>query len=218
MAFAPVIPLSGLAGFRFIEQTYDRQFALYNKSPEIQRDIDHFREAAGEVETLEDLMADRSLLRVVLGAYGLDEDLDKRAYVRKVIEEGTLANDAFANRIADSAYREMAEAVGFGNFGNRLIHDSVREDLIARFQERQFEQAVGEQNVDIRVAMNFRREISEIATSENVDRSGLAAHPRLLTHAPGGGIRLQPAQAVRPRGSRPAGLRARATLPLPLWH
>ncbi|GMG83630.1 DUF1217 domain-containing protein [Paralimibaculum aggregatum] len=170
--FAPIVPLGGLAGFRFIEQTHDRQLALFERSPEIRRDIAHFEENAGQVETLEDLMADRRLLRVVLGAFGLEEDLDKRAYVRKVIEEGSLDPRSFANRIADPAYRALAEELGFGDLGNRLILTSVRERIIEQYRLRRFESAVGEQDVDLRVAMNFRREIGGIAGSETAGSSG----------------------------------------------
>lgn len=170
--FSPIVPLGGLAGFRFIERSFDRQFAVFQQSPEIQRDIARFEAEAGSVETVEDLMADRRLLRVVLGAFGLDEDLDKRAFIRKVIEEGTNDPQAFANRLADPAYRELSETLGFGNFGNRLILGSVQETLLEQYKLRQFERAVGEQDVDLRLAMNFRREIAEIAESDAADTAG----------------------------------------------
>ncbi|MEM9147084.1 MAG: DUF1217 domain-containing protein [Pseudomonadota bacterium] len=172
MTFAPIVPLGGIAGLRFLDQTYDRQFEVFGRNPEIQRDIDHFLENGSEISTVEELMADTKSLRVVLGAFGLDEDLPKRAYIRKIIEEGSLDPGAFANRIADPAYRDLAEAVGFGDFGNRLVLTNAREDLAARYRERQFETAIGDQNVDMRLALNFRREIAEIAGSDTADSSG----------------------------------------------
>ena len=187
--FAPIVPLGGLAGFRFLEQTHDRQLALFERSPEIRRDIAHYEAQAGEVETLEDLMADRRLLRVVLGAFGLEEDLDKRAYIRKVVEEGTLDPASVANRIADPAYRDLAETLGFGDLGNRLILTSVRERIVEQYKIRQFESAVGARDVDLRVAMAFRREIGEIAGSETAGSSGwlriLGSQPmrRVVEHA-----------------------------------
>ena len=99
MPFPPAIPLSGLAGFRFIERTYDRQFITFNKSPDFQREVEYFRENAGNITTVDQLMGDRRILAVVLGAFGLGDDIDKGAFIRKVIEEGTFEGDAFANRL-----------------------------------------------------------------------------------------------------------------------
>ncbi|MEL6216999.1 MAG: DUF1217 domain-containing protein [Pseudomonadota bacterium] len=172
MTFVPVVPLGGIAGLRFLDQTYDRQFETFGRQPQIQRDIDAFLENASSFQTVDDLMQDRSSLRVVLGAFGLDDDLNKGAFVRKIIEEGSLDSEAFANRLAEPAYREMAATLGFGDLGTRLTITSVREDLAARYRERQFEQAVGDQNIDMRLALNFRREIDEITNSETADRSG----------------------------------------------
>jgi hypothetical protein len=170
--FAPVIPLAGVGGLRFIDRTYDRQVALFEKSPEIRRDIDHFREVAGSFETAAELVADTRALRVVLGAFGLEDELPKRAFIRKILEEGTIDPRALSNRLAAPAWRKMSEALGFGDGGNRMALDLRRDEVVERFRTRQFERAVGETDVDIRLALNFRREIAEIAAKENVARVG----------------------------------------------
>jgi hypothetical protein len=172
MAFAPVVPFGGLLGFRFVERTFNAQFEAFGKSPDIQRDIDYFLENAGEATTAEALVADRRLLRVVLGAFGLDDEIDKRAFVRKILEDGTLEPKALANRLSDPAWAELSEALGYGNFGGLLVFDNVRHNIADQFRLRQFERAVGDVDVDVRLALNFRREIREIASAPDVDRIG----------------------------------------------
>lgn len=172
MTFAPVLPVGGIAGLAFLDRTYDRQFALFNKSPELQRDIAHFREAAAGLDTPEALVQDTRALRVALGAFGLEDELPKRAFIRKILEEGTLDPRAFANRLADPAWRNFAEAMGHGNLGSRLASAEVRADLESRYRTRMFERATGDVDVNMRLALNFRREIAEIATSQAVETSG----------------------------------------------
>lgn len=172
MSFTPVVPAGGLVGFRFLERTYDAQFAAFNRSPDIEREVSYFLANAGQATTAADLVADRRLLRVALGAFGLDEEVDKRAFVRRVLEEGTLDPKALANRLADPAWRELAAYLGYGDLGGRLVFAEVRQEIAARFRERQFERALGEVDVDMRLAFNFRRRIAEIAQSANVERSG----------------------------------------------
>lgn len=172
MSFAPVIPIGGPAGLGFLDRTFDRQFAQFSRSPEIARDLAHFTEVAGGIETAADLVQDTRALRVALGAFGLEDELPKRAFIRKVLEEGTLERTSLANRLQDPAWRKFSEAMGFGDFGGLLKLTAVRERTAEQYRVRQFERAVGDRDVSMRLALNFRREIGEIANSESVDRTG----------------------------------------------
>lgn len=117
MTFQPVIGLGGLAGWRVLQATQDRQRAAFEQSPAITRDLDYFRQNAGAVNSAEELVADRRLLSVALGAYGLSEELEKQAFVRQVLEGGTENDRSFANRLADPRYEQLAVAFDFGNSG-----------------------------------------------------------------------------------------------------
>lgn len=173
MPVTPAVPFGGVAGLRFLDRTYDRQFEVFNRSPEIQREIDYFRENAGNIATLDQLMGDRRILSVVLGAFGLEDDVNKGAFIRKVIDEGTLDPSAFANRLVEPAYRELSETLGFGNFdgAGTLVLEATRTNLLDRFNERQFEAAVGDVNFDMRLALNFRREAPEVAAGATASRT-----------------------------------------------
>lgn len=172
MPFAPALPLTGLAGFRFLESTMDRQVELFEKSPDVQREIDYFLEKVPSITTSEQLVGDRRILSVVLGAFGLDEDIDKRAFIKKVIDEGTLDTTSFANRLVDPAYREMSTFLGFGDFGGLLGASTNQQQIVDMYRERQFELAVGEQDLDMRLALNFKREVSEIASETTNAETG----------------------------------------------
>lgn len=181
MPIEPALPFGGLAGLRFLDQTIERQTATFNRSADIQREVDYFLENAADVTTVEDLVGDRRLLAVVLGAFGLDEDLDKGAFIRKIIEEGTQSNDAFANRLVEPAYREMAAFLGFGDFGGTLVFENTRLNIVDRYRERQFELSVGNVDLNLRLALNFRREAEKIAGSTQDDDNAIL---RLLGSQP----------------------------------
>ena len=183
MPFAPAIPFGGLSGFRFLERTYERQFETFNESPDLDREVAYFLEAAEKITTVDQLMADRRVLSVVLAAFGLDEDLDKRAFIRKVIEGGTLDGDAFANRLVEPAYREMSEFLAFGDFGGTLIFENTRLNIVDRYRERQFELSVGDVDLNMRLALNFKREATKIAT-ESAGSSENTGWLRLLGSQP----------------------------------
>lgn len=168
MSFAPLLPASGVAGFRLLAATETAQRAVFERQPEITRDVDYFAANIAEVRTAEDLVADRRLMRVALGAFGLDEEIDKSAFMRKILAEGSEDSDAFANRLVDPRYTRFARAFGFGDtLGARTADVGFSGAITDAYQERQFEIAVGEQDDGLRLALNFRREIRTFATASD---------------------------------------------------
>jgi len=167
MAFQPQIPLPGIAGWRFLERTQASQQAAFDKGPQIARDIARFEEGIAGIATSADLIADRRLLKVALGAFGLEGEIDKRAFIRKTLDEGTTEPRALANRLTDPAWRRFAEAFGFGNPGGaRTTEPGFAARIVADYRTRAFEAAVGESSNDMRLAMNFRREMAELSKGE----------------------------------------------------
>ena len=167
MTFNPAIPFSSVSGYQFLQRTQERQLEAFSRSPQIQRDIAYFRENIGNVTSPQDLVGDTRLLRVSLTAFGLSEATNQQALVRRVLEEGTSDPTAFANRLGDRRYARLADAFQFDRpGGSNLTRPSFQEDVIARFQVLSFEAAVGEVDVDQRLALNFKREATEIASRD----------------------------------------------------
>lgn len=170
MTFQPIIPLAGYSGWAFLNRTMDSQKSAYNASAEIKRDTEYFKENIGSVETVEDLMSDRRLLSVALGAFGLGEDIDSKFFVQKVLTDGTIDSDALANKLSDKRYLEFSRAFGFGDFETpNTVLSAFPNDIISKYQDVQFETAVGEQNNSMRLALNLDRELSEIAAKDTSD-------------------------------------------------
>ena len=90
MSYTPAIPLSGYAGWAFLKRTMPTQQASFNAAPQNKRDEDYFREKIGTINTAEQLVNDRRLLRVALGAFGLDKDINNKFFIQKVLQDGTL--------------------------------------------------------------------------------------------------------------------------------
>jgi hypothetical protein len=167
MSYLPSIPMGGVAGWRFLERTAPKQQAAFDKSPQVAREIAFFKENIGKVTSAEQLVADRRLLKVALGAFGLEGEIDKKAFVRKILEGGTDDPRSYANRLTNPAFKQLAEAFGFGNAGGpKVAKDGFADKIAAQYRIRQFEVAVGEVNDDMRLALTFRREIGELAKAE----------------------------------------------------
>ena len=172
MTFTPIIPASGVIGLRLLSQTQETQRAVFDQQPQLARDVNYFTEKIAAVRTAEDLVGDRRLLRVALGAFGLDDEIDKGAFIRKILEEGSEDQDAFANRLVDPRYVNFTRALGFGDLlGARTGDVGFAAEITSAYKERQFELAVGEQDSSLRLALNFRREIATYANASDPENT-----------------------------------------------
>lgn len=169
MTFQPVVPMAGYSGWLFLERTMESQRAVQDADVTQKRDVDYFAENISKIRTAEDLVGDRQLLKVALGAFGLDDDIDSKFLIRKVLEEGSTESGALANRLGDSRYVELSKAFGFGDGGARTSIAGFSDTVIAAYQERQFESAVGDQDEDIGIALAVRRELSDIVSGDLSD-------------------------------------------------
>lgn len=181
MSFQPVLPATGYVGWRFLERTLESQQEAYNKSQPVVRATDYFRENIGKVTNAGDLVDDRRLLAVALGAFGLDDDIDNKAFIRRILEDGTIADDALANRLTDKRYQDFSSAFGFGDRPiPRTSLLSFPDEIVDRFESRQFERAVGEQNNDLRLALNVAQGLEDIissSSSEDAQWFGVMGNP-----------------------------------------
>lgn len=182
MSFAPILPLAGYTGWGFLKRTMVRQQAVQQALPAQQRDEAYFRDKIGKADTAEKLVNDKRLLRIALTAFGLEGDVNSKAFIQKILEGGTLKEGSLANKLADKQYTKFAAAFGYGDYSvPRTAISTFPDEIIQQFRARSFETAVGVQNNTYRLAMNAEREIPALAAKST---SETAKWYTLLGNAP----------------------------------
>ncbi len=163
--FQPVIPASGIAGWSFLQRTYDSQIRTFSEAPQQSRIAEYFAENITNVQTARELVSDRRLLEVALGAFGLQDDIENRFFVQKMLEEGSVNDDALANRFSDRRYSEFVESFGFGPGETTPVGTQAFTDrLISKYFANSFEVAAGQQDDSMRVALYAQRTLAELAS------------------------------------------------------
>lgn len=172
MSFQPILPLTGYSGWGFLKRTMVRQQAVQQALPAQQRDEAYFRDKIGKADTAEKLVNDKRLLRIALTAFGLEGDVNNKAFIQKILEGGTLKEGSLANKLADKQYAKFASAFGYGDYSvPRTKISTFPDEILAQFRARSFETAVGEQNNTYRLAMNAEREIPTLAAKTNSENA-----------------------------------------------
>ena len=170
--YQPVLISSGLAGWQFLKRTYDQQLSAFSQSTQLKRDTDHFAEKISSITTADDLVADRQLLTVALGAFGLSDDINNTFFIQKMLSDGTTADDALANRFTDSRYRDFSETFGLGPGEVRgALRPGFSQEIIAKFQASSFEVETGNQDESMRIALYAERTLPDVVGGNGSDTS-----------------------------------------------
>ncbi|MFT4149083.1 MAG: DUF1217 domain-containing protein [Paracoccaceae bacterium] len=170
MSFTPVLPLTGYTGWTFLKRTMEVQKEAYTSTPVMQRDEEYFRQNIAKIQSAEDLVSDRRLLKVALGAFGLDDDINNKYFIQKVLSDGTTSKDALSSKLADKAYAKLSAAFGFGEGETPATQtEGFADTILTAYEARQFEIAVGDQDDTMRLALNAERELSELAAKTSSD-------------------------------------------------
>ena len=129
-------------------------------------------------------MADRRLLAVALGAFGLDDDIDNRFFIRKVLEEGTHRTRIPCQPACRQALSRHGRGLRLRPSAPQHGAQRLRPRIVAAYRARQFEVAVGAQSPDMRLALGLERELADLAArdlSENAMWFTVMATPPLRT-------------------------------------
>lgn len=173
MSFRPVIPLGGVSGWTLLKRAEADQRASFERRPDVARLSAAFEARIGSVGSAAELVADRELLQVALGAFGLEAEIGKRAFIRRALESDPSDPRSFVNRLVDARYRKLASAFGFGAAtGPETGRAGFGARIGQAFRERAFEVAVGESDPGLRLALNARRELAAYARGRDPDGAG----------------------------------------------
>lgn len=146
----PALPFTGLMGYQFLSSNFERQINLFSSQPQIEREVNYFEENIVAVQSADDLVGDRRLRHFALDAFGLSEDKDNIFFVKKVLEEGVVDRESFANKLSDPRYRNISKSFGFGLFaGASRFGENFAEGVVGRFKLARFQSAIFEVDADI---------------------------------------------------------------------
>jgi Protein of unknown function (DUF1217) len=135
-------------------------------NPENARATADYRARITTIKSVDDFMKDDRIYTYALKAHGLEDMAYAKAFIRKVLEEGIDGRDAFANKLSDPRYRELAETFNFKRHGaTTTIFTRAQEGTVAKFNRQALEVQAGGDNEGVRLALYFARKAPEAANT-----------------------------------------------------
>ena len=168
--FQPIVPATGLAGWNFLQSTYDTQLESYSSSTQIQNDVNYMIEKLSAPIDVDAFLDDQRLLRVTLTAFDLAGEEWKRGYIENILNEFNDPDSTFLSRLNNPKYTAFAEVFAPAD-GKVVVFEEVLADMATRFQRNSFEAAIGNVDNSMRVALNYQSEIADLVGVDSSEQT-----------------------------------------------
>ncbi|KMO42243.1 hypothetical protein VQ03_11410 [Methylobacterium tarhaniae] len=116
---------STLTSYMLLSRNLATSLQRKGAEPIVARETTYYQANIGKVKSIDDFMADRRLYNYAVKAFGLEDMGYAKAFMRKVLTEGTASPTAFANRLADDRYVAFARAFDFSRGASAAGTDAV---------------------------------------------------------------------------------------------
>ncbi|MGO4527396.1 DUF1217 domain-containing protein [Microvirga sp. 2MCAF35] len=143
----------------------------------VKRDTEYYLANISKVKSVDEFVKDYRLFTYAMKAYGLEDMAYAKAFMKKVLSEGTTSSTSMANKLVDPRYKEFAKAFDFAAKGDKATSEaSATTEAVSKYYQQTLEAKEGEQNEGVRLALYFKRKASSVTST-----MGLLADKRLLT-------------------------------------
>ncbi|UJW76296.1 DUF1217 domain-containing protein [Rhizobium sp. SL42] len=128
------------------------------------KESEYYQEQIASIRTADELLADRRVVDVVLGAFGFDGDEVTDDFLKQLFASDLEDPKSFANQQTDAKWAELLASFNFDSEGN-LTDDTVGTvqqrgdtlETINLYLRQTFEESEGESNQGVRLALYFER-------------------------------------------------------------
>lgn len=155
--------------YRLISQDIGKSLDRISKQPDIARETEYYLSKIGSIKSIDAFMDDTRLYNYALKAHGLEDMAFAKAFIRKVLTEGVSSDDAFANKLSDTRYKDFATSLNFAAFGEAATSfDRAQKDIVAQYNRQTLEQEAGTDNTGVRLALYFERMAPSITSGMGI--------------------------------------------------
>ena len=157
--------MTTIAGFRQLTANLSEALQRIAEEPLIERETDNYLASIRDIKSVDDFIGNDRVYRYAMKAFGLEEMTYAKAFIRRVLTEGIDDQQSFANRLADSRYRELAEAFNFARYGaTTTAFGRTQQGTVDRYLNQTLEEQAGTTNEGVRLALYFQRKASSLTS------------------------------------------------------
>jgi hypothetical protein len=151
------------------ERNQTKEIALTAAEPQVKRDVAAFRAAVTSAKTVTQLLANPTVMKVLLTANGLSDQLKYTALAQKALTSNVKDSKSLANQLSDTRWKTVAQTYDFANKGLSVIQNPKVLDTVANaYAEVTWRQSLDATTPGLSNALSFRDEASTITSVDQI--------------------------------------------------
>lgn len=152
-----------------IENNLARYQKVEAQKPAVKTATDYYNANIGKVTTAAQLVGNYRLLSYALHAYGLGDQINNKALITKVLQQGVTNPQALANTLPNGNWRKFAAAFNFAATGASSPTSAASVSTTNNaYVEQQLEADQGASNPGVQLALYFQRVAPTVTNSYGV--------------------------------------------------
>ena len=141
-----------------IENNLSRYQKLETQKTSVKTATDYYQANIGKVTSADQLISNYRLLSYALQAYGLGDQINNKALIKKVLEQGATKANALANTLPNANWKRFATAFNFSATATSAPNSKTSvATTVTGYDEQQLEADQGASNPGVQLALYFQR-------------------------------------------------------------
>ena len=151
------------------EANSTKDIAQTAAQPAVARDIAAFKAAVASAKTPQQLLQNPTVLKVLLTANGLGDQVQYPALAQKALLSDTTQSNALANILPDTAWKSTASLFDFANQGLAVLNKpGVIDTITSGYAEVSWRQSLDATTPGLSEALTFRANASTFKTADQI--------------------------------------------------
>jgi hypothetical protein len=147
------------------ERNETRNIRLTAAEPEVKRAMDAFTAGVGKAKTVQELLANPAVMRVLMTANGLADQIPYTALARKALQSDLGDPKSLANRLTDTRWKPVVTTYDFANKALSVIQDpKVIATIANAYAEVTWRKSLDAATPGLSNALAFRKVASTISS------------------------------------------------------
>jgi len=168
--------VSTMTRYQILTGNPTRTQSLIQNDVQVKRETEYYLANISKVKTIDDFVNNQRVFSYAMKAYGLDDMIYAKAFMKKLLKEGVTASGAMANKMTNPLYKEFAKAFDFAGKGEEATSQaSATTEAVSKYYQQTLEAKEGQDNEGVRLALYFKRKASSVTST-----MGLLADKALL--------------------------------------
>jgi len=120
--------VSTYLAYNSIVRSLKQSMARVAQQPDVSGNAAYYKANIGKVKTVDDFMKNDRLYQYAMKAYGLEDMIYAKAFMKKVLQSDLTDPNSYANKLADKRYQEFAAAFSFASSDATIAQSANQTD------------------------------------------------------------------------------------------